>query len=101
MTESEVRELVREELLREQNTLNSNHLQRVIGDLLDDWSEELTQPEKEVYRFLKHRLDQSYPGMEVSKDDLRNLLKHPDIRQAVSMQGPMQREEIIDTIWNT
>jgi hypothetical protein len=98
MTETEVRKLVREELLREQNTLNSNYLQRVIFDVLEDWSEELTAAETEALEFFRHRLDQSYPGKEVTREDLAQLLRRPDARN-INLDRAEQ-EELIDIIWN-
>jgi len=97
MTEAKLRKLVREELLREQDVIDSKYLQDTIATILEDW-DELSGAEREVLEYIKHRLNQSFPGGDVSKDDIHTILNEPGAPNA-SRDPNVDVYELSNLVW--
>lgn len=89
MVLSEVRES-REAPLRESEVMDSRYLQNMIGRMKPDFSGD----ELEVLEYIEHRLNQSYPGGDVTKEDVIDIMKEPSIRDTA-----LNLHEFIDYIW--
>ncbi len=82
--------------INEAKEMDSQYLQKRLDDLAKDAKKNKEEDKAEVYSYLSSRLNQSYPGGDVSMVDIEDLLKHPSIRKAWANIP----SEVIDDLFN-
>lgn len=92
MKEQRLREIVREELLKEAEVRDSPYLQNVIDRMKVDFAGD----EREFLDYIQLRLNQSYPDGDVTKEDVLQIAKEPSIRDTALN---VDKYELIDFMW--
>lgn len=101
MKKSEFIQLIREEIkrvLKEYNkSIDSHYLQKSLDTLIDDTKRDEPNINK-LLKYLKSRINQSYPSGDVERKDIDDILKDPRARSIVKQAGK-ESEYYIDSLF--
>jgi hypothetical protein len=83
------------------NSLDSQYLQKSIGYVIDDIKRDPDEKQMvKVLKWVKSRLNQSFPDGDVTQDDIADILREPSARGIMKAAGTSYME-IIDYVWMT
>lgn len=97
LTERRLRNIIRGELntIMEQKSYDSQYFQRHLRQALDDFD---NVTEGKLAEYIITRLNQSYPDGDITKQDLYDIAKEPQIRKTALKAD---YREFIDYVWET
>jgi len=79
--------------------LDSQYLQNSIGLVIDDIKRDPDEKHMvKVLKFVKDRLNQSFPDGDITQEDIANILREPNSRGIMKKAGTSYME-IIEYIW--
>ena len=92
-------EMKKRKLKESYGGLDSHYLQNSIGLVISDIKRDPDEKHMvKVLKFVKDRLNQSYPDGDVTQDNVADLLREPGARNIMKKAGTSYYE-IIDYIW--